>query len=75
MYFVMTETRLVVSTVVLYILNINVYHAIIAGSWSYIGTDATRLPLESFTMNLGFVDRTTVLHEFGHALGLIHGWL
>jgi len=23
-------------------------------------------------MNLGFVDRPTVLHEFGHALGLIH---
>lgn len=42
------------------------------GSWSYIGTDASHLPLESFTMNLGFVDRPTVLHEFGHALGLIH---
>ena len=23
-------------------------------------------------MNLGFVDRATVLHEFGHSLGLIH---
>lgn len=23
-------------------------------------------------MNLGFVDRSTVLHEFGHSLGLIH---
>ena len=23
-------------------------------------------------MNLGFVDRGTVLHEFGHSLGLIH---
>lgn len=23
-------------------------------------------------MNLGFVDRPTVLHEFGHSLGLIH---
>jgi hypothetical protein len=42
------------------------------GSWSYIGTDAIHLPLESFTMNLGFVDRPTVLHEFGHSLGLIH---
>lgn len=42
------------------------------GSWSYIGTDASRIPLESFSMNLGFVDRPTVLHEFGHALGLIH---
>lgn len=42
------------------------------GSWSYIGTDATQIPIESFTMNLGFVDKATVLHEFGHALGLIH---
>ena len=23
-------------------------------------------------MNLGFVDRSTVLHEFGHSIGLIH---
>ena len=23
-------------------------------------------------MNLGFIDQGTVLHEFGHALGLIH---
>ena len=23
-------------------------------------------------MNLGFIDRPTVMHEFGHALGLIH---
>ena len=42
------------------------------GSWSYLGTDATRVPKESFTMNLGYVDRPTVLHEFGHSLGLIH---
>jgi hypothetical protein len=42
------------------------------GSWSYLGTDASRVPRESFTMNLGSVDRSTVLHEFGHSLGLIH---
>ena len=42
------------------------------GSWSYIGTDAVSIPIESFTMNLGFIDKSTVLHEFGHALGLIH---
>ena len=23
-------------------------------------------------MNLGFIDQSTVMHEFGHALGLIH---
>ena len=42
------------------------------GSWSYIGTDALHIPKESKTMNLGFIDRSTVMHEFGHALGLIH---
>ena len=39
------------------------------GAWSYIGTDCTR---KWKTMNLGFIDQGTVLHEFGHALGLIH---
>ena len=47
-----------------------VYHP--GGSWSYIGTDAATIPKESFTMNLGFVDRPTILHEFGHSIGLIH---
>jgi hypothetical protein len=28
--------------------------------------------MESLTMNLGFFDKATVLHEFGHAIGLIH---
>lgn len=42
------------------------------GSWSYIGTDAITIPVESFTMNFGFMDQPTVMHEFGHALGLIH---
>ena len=48
------------------------YFILSGGSWSRIGTDATKVPLMSCTMNLGFVDRATVLHEFGHALGLIH---
>ena len=43
-----------------------------SGSWSYIGADAIHIPKESQTMNLGFIDRGTVLHEFGHTLGLIH---
>jgi len=42
------------------------------GAWSYIGTDCLDIPLREFTMNLGFIDTATVLHEFGHALGLIH---
>jgi len=39
------------------------------GAWSYMGTDSTR---KYKTMNLGFIDQGTVLHEFGHALGFIH---
>lgn len=43
------------------------------GSFSYVGTDAKRKAQTSYTMNLGFIDKATVLHEFGHALGLGHG--
>ena len=39
------------------------------GAWSYLGTDCTR---KFKTMNLGWIDHGTVLHEFGHALGFIH---
>ena len=42
------------------------------GAWSYVGTDCASIPLNELTMNLGFIDRATVLHEFGHAIGLIH---
>jgi hypothetical protein len=44
-----------------------------SGAWSTIGTDClgyfgTYQP----TMNFGWFDVATVIHEFGHALGLIH---
>ena len=39
------------------------------GSWSYIGTDARAVPAEFPTMNLAIVDRATVLHQFGRAIG------
>lgn len=42
------------------------------GAWSYIGTDASHIPLDQSTMNLGFLDGGTAAHEFGHALGLGH---
>lgn len=42
------------------------------GAWSYIGTDALGIPKSKPTMNFGFYDRATILHEFGHAIGGIH---
>ena len=50
------------------------------GSWSYIGTYARQIPKSESTMNFGWLDgassdrevREVVLHEMGHAVGLIH---
>jgi len=50
------------------------------GSWSNVGRDALGVPFDYATMNYGwFTDDTAesefsrvILHEFGHALGLIH---
>lgn len=50
------------------------------GSWSYIGTGCRQIPEPSATMNYGWLTpasdetelRRVVLHEFGHAIGLIH---
>lgn len=50
------------------------------GSYSYIGTDALGIASNKETMNFGwFTDTTsdtefsrTTIHEFGHALGMIH---
>lgn len=41
------------------------------GSWSYVGIDCNNHKKES-TMNFAWFDVQTVMHEFGHALGLIH---
>ncbi len=51
-----------------------------AGSWSYLGKGALQIDTNKPTMNFGwFNDNTsesefsrTTIHEFGHALGLIH---
>jgi serralysin len=50
------------------------------GSWSYLGTMCRSIPQTRPTMNYGWLTPTSdeaelrrvVLHEFGHALGLIH---
>jgi len=42
------------------------------GAWAYIGTDALGIPRDQCTVNFGFIDEATVLHEFGHVLGCIH---
>lgn len=50
------------------------------GSWSVIGTTCKHVPANQATMNFGWLTpdvgedeaRRVILHEFGHALGLIH---
>jgi hypothetical protein len=51
------------------------------GSWSYIGNEAALCVGPDPTMNLGWItdtntvtkeDRGIILHQFGHALGLMH---
>jgi hypothetical protein len=41
------------------------------GSWSLLGTDCQNNK-DSATMNFAWKDVGTVIHEFGHALGMIH---
>jgi len=51
-----------------------------AGSWSVLGNTALRIPVAEPTMNFGWLKphstdaevERVVLHEFGHALGLVH---
>ena len=50
----------------------------IGGTWSYIGTDALAVSGPTMSLGVSAMDtggqkfRFDVLHEFGHALGLIH---
>jgi hypothetical protein len=43
-----------------------------AGSYSELGNQSINIPKNTNTMNLGWFDVATVLHEFGHMLGLDH---
>jgi len=43
------------------------------GAWSYIGTDALNYTdSATATTNFGWIDTPTLIHEFGHILGMIH---
>jgi len=42
------------------------------GAWSLVGTDCKKEEKNNATMNLGWFDVSTVIHEFGHVLGMIH---
>ena len=43
------------------------------GAWSLLGTDCDSPQYKNRpTMNLGWLDVATTIHEFGHALGMIH---
>jgi len=42
-----------------------------SGSWSLVGTDCLRQK-EGATMNFGWFDVATTIHEFCHMLGMIH---
>lgn len=42
------------------------------GAYSYIGTDCLGIPKNTHTLNLGWIEAGTTLHEFLHALGAIH---
>ena len=52
----------------------------LSGSWSVLGNSALQIPRDRPTMNFGWLTpnssetqvRSVVLHEFGHAIGLIH---
>lgn len=44
-----------------------------SGSWSLIGTDCKNIKNDKeATINFGWLDVSTILHEFGHVLGMIH---
>jgi len=42
------------------------------GAWSYIGTDNLEIPSPAPTLNLGWLDKSVILHEVGHMLGEAH---
>lgn len=41
-------------------------------NWSCVGTDCLSVPQAEPTMNIATFTANTILHEFGHALGMMH---
>lgn len=52
--------------------DIRVFFANNGVSWSYIGTEANGVAQNEPTLHLGNGDLDNAIHEFGHALGLLH---
>lgn len=42
------------------------------GSWAFVGTDHLSYKSPEPTVNFGWIDVPTIIHEFGHCLGMIH---
>ena len=42
------------------------------GAWSFLGTDCLNYKFPQATMNLGWIDAPTIMHEFGHCMGMFH---
>ena len=52
--------------------DIRITFDISGGSWSAAGTDCSKINRNEATMNFGWFDVKTIIHEFGHALGMMH---
>lgn len=42
------------------------------GAWAYVGTDHLHYNYPAPTVNFGWLDVGTIIHEFGHVMGMIH---
>lgn len=53
--------------------NVRISFDALQGAWSLLGTDClNEKDVTKPTMNLGWFDVPTTIHEFGHTLGMIH---
>jgi len=43
-----------------------------SGAWAYVGIDHLSYKYPEPTVNFGWLDAGTIMHEFGHVLGMIH---